>query len=130
MLACLIDSYDVTGKSISNHFGCVHDSLLIVFFFFITCDWLLNAIIVSRLICDSESFKMELILDINSQLYPVDGGDKFRLMLASTLREDGVADDGEYNPLGINGPNKADNFEYVMYGKIYRLEGDEDSARM
>ncbi|RDD44481.1 DNA-directed RNA polymerases I, II, and III subunit RPABC3 [Trichoplax sp. H2] len=85
---------------------------------------------VSRLICDSESFKMELILDINSQLYPVEDGDKFRLMLASTLREDGIADDGEYNPLGVNGPNKADNFEYVMYGKIYRLEGDEDSAKI
>ena len=44
---------------------------------------------VSRLHCDSESFKMELILDVNSQIYPVDLGDKFRLSLVTTLREDG-----------------------------------------
>lgn len=44
---------------------------------------------VSRLHCESESFKMDLILDINSWLYPMDLGDKFRLVLATTLREDG-----------------------------------------
>ena len=33
---------------------------------------------------------MELILDVNTQVYPVDLGDKFRLALVSTLREDGV----------------------------------------
>ena len=30
---------------------------------------------VSRLHCESESFKMELILDVNTQLYPVDLGE-------------------------------------------------------
>lgn len=44
---------------------------------------------VSRLHCESESFKMDLILDINSWLYPMELGDKFRLVLATTLREDG-----------------------------------------
>lgn len=28
----------------------------------------------------------------------VDKGDKFRLVIASTLYEDGTPDDGEYNP--------------------------------
>ena len=44
---------------------------------------------VSRLHCESESFKMDLILDINCWIYPMDLGDKFRLVLASSLREDG-----------------------------------------
>lgn len=44
---------------------------------------------VSRLHCESESFKMDLILDINSWLYPMELGDKFRLVLATTLYEDG-----------------------------------------
>lgn len=35
---------------------------------------------VSRLHCESESFKMDLILDINSWLYPMELGDKFRLV--------------------------------------------------
>lgn len=44
---------------------------------------------VSRLHCESESFKMDLILDINSWIYPMELGDKFRLVLATTLKEDG-----------------------------------------
>lgn len=79
---------------------------------------------VSRLHCESESFKMDLILDINSWVYPMELGDKFRLVLATTLREDGYPDSGEYNPIEAE-DSRADSFEYVMYGKIYRIEGDE-----
>merc|ERR1719213_787366 len=49
----------------------------------------------------------------------MDFGDKFRLVLASSLREDGYADQGEWSPLD-SGPSRADSFEYVMHGKIYR----------
>lgn len=83
-----------------------------------------NFVEVSRLHCESESFKMDLILDVNIMLYPVDLGDKFRLVIATTLREDGYPDDGDYNPADT-GPSRADSFEYVMYGKIYRIEGDD-----
>ena len=31
---------------------------------------------------------------------------------------------GEWNPLD-QGSSRADSFEYVMHGKIYRIEGDE-----
>ena len=41
---------------------------------------------VSRLHCESESFKMDLILDVNCWIYPMDLADKFRLVLASSLR--------------------------------------------
>ena len=57
-------------------------------------------LIVSRLFCESESFKMDLILDVNTQLYPVSLGDKFRLQLTTSLREDGVPDDGDYLAMG------------------------------
>nr|XP_009940111.1 PREDICTED: DNA-directed RNA polymerases I, II, and III subunit RPABC3 [Opisthocomus hoazin] len=53
--------------------------------------------------------------------------DKFRLVIASTLYEDGTLDDGEYNPTDDR-PSRADQFEYVMYGKVYRIEGDETST--
>ncbi|RWS08001.1 DNA-directed RNA polymerases I: II: and III subunit RPABC3-like protein [Dinothrombium tinctorium] len=109
---------------------------------------------VSRLHCESESFKMDLILDVNSQIYPVELGkcrietkhalrvcvcvafaehvlsaaiarcDKFRLVVASTLREDGYPDDGEWNPHEASS-SRADSFEYVMYGRIYKIEGDD-----
>ncbi|CAL4060138.1 unnamed protein product, partial [Meganyctiphanes norvegica] len=81
---------------------------------------------VSRLHCESESFKMDLILDINDWIYPMALNDKFRLVLATTLREDGYPTDGpDFNPLDV-GPSRADPFDYVMYGKIYRIEGDDN----
>ncbi|XP_011876335.1 PREDICTED: DNA-directed RNA polymerases I, II, and III subunit RPABC3 isoform X2 [Vollenhovia emeryi] len=80
---------------------------------------------VSRLHCESESFKMDLILDINSWLYPMELGDKFRLVLATTLREDGYPDGNEWSPMEQEGGSRADSFEYVMSGKVYRIEGDE-----
>ena len=82
---------------------------------------------MSRLHCESESFKMDLILDVNIQIYPVDLGDKFRLVLASTLREDGAPDEGEYQPMD-NMPSRADQFEYVMYGKTYRIDEEGSSV--
>merc|ERR1719239_810754 len=55
--------------------------------------------------------------------------DKFRLVLAQTLREDGYPTDGpNYNPLENTGPSRADPFDYVMYGKVCRLEGDEGES--
>jgi DNA-directed RNA polymerase I, II, and III subunit RPABC3 len=50
-------------------------------------------------------------------------GDKFRLMIASSYR-DGEPDDGEFNATDTR-PSRADSFEYVMYGKVYRIEGDD-----
>ncbi|PAA79824.1 hypothetical protein BOX15_Mlig022163g8, partial [Macrostomum lignano] len=90
---------------------------------------------VSRLFCESESFKMDLILDVNTMVYPVQLGEKFRLVIASSLREDGLVDDGEFDPLmwqdgsggGGGSRSRADQFEYVMYGKVYRLEGEGSS---
>lgn len=52
-------------------------------------------------------------------------GDKFRLVLATTLREDGFPDEPDYTPLDDGQPSRADSFEYVMFGKVYRIEGDE-----
>lgn len=56
-------------------------------------------------------------------------GDKFRLVLATTLREDGYPDAGDWNPAGLESESsRADSFEYVMSGKVYRLEGDESTV--
>ncbi|KAI6186845.1 DNA-directed RNA polymerases I, II, and III subunit RPABC3 [Aphelenchoides besseyi] len=78
---------------------------------------------VSRLFCNSENFKTEVILDVNTQLYPMNIGEKFRLALAFTLRDDGLADEGEYDQNGQSALMKI--FQYIMYGRIYRVEGEE-----
>ncbi|KAK9508999.1 hypothetical protein O3M35_006421 [Rhynocoris fuscipes] len=81
---------------------------------------------VSRLHCESESFKMDLILDVNTWLYPMELGDKFRLVLTTTLYENGYPDNPEWVPLESE-TTRADSFEYVMYGKLYRIEGDDNA---
>ena len=53
-------------------------------------------------------------------------GDKFRMVIATSLHEDGMLDDGEYDPTDST-PSRADSFEYVTYGKVYRIEGDEST---
>ncbi len=53
--------------------------------------------------------------------------DKFRLKICTTLREDGKPDTGEFNQHD-NAPSRADQFEYVMYGQVYRIEGDESGT--
>ncbi|KAI6230726.1 DNA-directed RNA polymerases I, II, and III subunit RPABC3 [Aphelenchoides fujianensis] len=78
---------------------------------------------VSRLFCNSENFKTEVIIDINTQLYPMNIGEKFRLGLAFTLRDDGLADEGEYDQSGQSALMKV--FSYIMHGRIYRVEGEE-----
>jgi len=54
------------------------------------------------------------------------------MVIATTLNEDGTPADNEYSSMDM-GPSRADSFEYVMYGKVYRLDGDDttsDSSRL
>uniref|UniRef100_A0A8C4RYY1 RNA polymerase II, I and III subunit H n=1 Tax=Erpetoichthys calabaricus TaxID=27687 RepID=A0A8C4RYY1_ERPCA len=69
-----------------------------------------------QLHCESESFKMDLILDVNIHIYP------FCLVIAN-----GTPDDREYNPTDEQA-SRADQLDYVMNGKVYRIEGDETST--
>ena len=52
-------------------------------------------------------------------------------MIATTLKEDGYPGDSEWDPRLMT--SRMESFEYIMYGKIYRIEGDDgpgDSARL
>ncbi|KAJ2386703.1 DNA-directed RNA polymerases I, II, and III subunit RPABC3 [Coemansia sp. RSA 2559] len=91
---------------------------------------------ISRIDGRSQTHDMSLILDINSELYPLDAGDKFKLTLASTLSlSDGGKDaaafgKGEANWRSyINGDERslADDYDYVMFGRVYRYDDDSVS---
>eukprot|EP00899_Mesostigma_viride_P015092 jgi/Mesvir1/23584/Mv18275-RA.1 len=81
---------------------------------------------VSRLKCRSEYYEMELLLDVNTSIYPVEVGDKFSLALSSTLRLDGAPDERVYDQSG--NPSLADKYEYVMYGKLFKYQDDGTSG--
>lgn len=77
---------------------------------------------VSRIDGRSQTHDMNLILDINSELYSLDAGDKFKLTLASSLSEH-TKDTGNWRSY-INGDERslADDYDYVMFGRVYRYD--------
>lgn len=74
---------------------------------------------VTRVEAKSEKFDMFMNLDVNTDVYPMKEGEKFSMALSSTLNEDGTPDTGYYTP--VNRKTLADNYEYVMQGKLYRI---------
>ncbi|KAJ1964772.1 DNA-directed RNA polymerases I, II, and III subunit RPABC3 [Dipsacomyces acuminosporus] len=92
---------------------------------------------VSRIDARSQTHDMSLILDINSELYPLDAGDKFKLTLASSLsltdaKEAASFGKGEANWRSyVNGDERslADDFDYVMFGRVYRYD-DASGAKV
>jgi hypothetical protein len=77
---------------------------------------------VSRYKCHSALSEMDIEVDINTDLYPLQIGDRFKLALASTLDPRGRPDDGTYGAdfLSMKG-SLMDRYDYVMHGKIYKV---------
>lgn len=88
---------------------------------------------VSRFMCKSDLYEMELTLDVNVDVYPLENGQKFSLALASTLHPDGKPDEGHFDQTlqweGHPGrPSLMDDYEYVMHGKLFKFGDDHSSG--
>ncbi|KAJ3225702.1 DNA-directed RNA polymerases I, II, and III subunit RPABC3 [Chytriomyces hyalinus] len=85
---------------------------------------------VSRLNATSEAADTEIILDINTEIYPIKISDKFTLTLATSLSLDAVAaapsttasKKETWRDTSSSGKSLADDYEYVMYGKVYKYD--------
>ena len=55
--------------------------------------------VVTRIEAKSEQFDMYMQLDVNTDIYPLHEGDKFMMVLASTLNLDGTPDTGYFTPV-------------------------------
>ncbi|ETO33132.1 hypothetical protein RFI_03973, partial [Reticulomyxa filosa] len=80
---------------------------------------------VSRLECRAEEQEdVTLRLDYNCEIYRLEINNKFNFSLRTSLSDDTTVDvvsqSAEYDQSGD--PSKADSYEYVMYGKIFRVE--------
>jgi len=76
---------------------------------------------VSRVRGHSDFFGMDMLLDINVDIYPVKVGQKYKLMLASTLNLDGSSMAGHYDKkLSNASASLMDEYEYVMHGKVFK----------
>ncbi|KAH9944473.1 RNA polymerase [Epithele typhae] len=89
---------------------------------------------VSRLYAHSKNYDMDLTLDYNVELFPLHDKQTFALALASSLSrapqaagaEDEDKDRDVWRPDAKGRRGLDDDYEYVMYGKVYRF--DEGSA--
>ena len=75
---------------------------------------------VSRLACKSSTYEMELIFDVQTELYPMKKREKFNFAIARTLDMSGADDSGVYNQSGE--PSLLDKYDYCMHGTVYRYE--------
>lgn len=56
-------------------------------------------LVVSRIEAKSTNCDMYMLLDVNTEIYPMRVGDKFTMALANTLNLDGTPDSGYYAPV-------------------------------
>jgi len=89
---------------------------------------------VSRLLAESRNYSMALTLDYNSEIYPLDVGQNVVLALASSLaREPAGTQDAAtvaeedrdrdvWRPDGKGRRGFEDEYDYVMYGRVYRFD--------
>ncbi|KAI8926414.1 RNA polymerase [Entophlyctis helioformis] len=80
---------------------------------------------VSRIIATSENVDMEVTLDVNTEIYPLRAAEKFTLALATSLALDGAPVDASKKEPWRDYSNQktlADDYEYVMYGKVYKYD--------
>ncbi|KAI8571595.1 hypothetical protein RHMOL_Rhmol01G0132100 [Rhododendron molle] len=68
---------------------------------------------------DQQQFFMQL--DVNTDIYKLNVGDKFNMVLAATLNLDGTPDSGYFTQPQGGRQSLADKFDYVMHGKLYKI---------
>lgn len=86
---------------------------------------------VSRLKGVSEDQSVDLTLDINHELFPVEQGERLTIVLANTIRLDGVKEDakaGWRDVQRLKEATMADMYDYVCHGKVYRVTGEESNG--
>ncbi|KAH3742807.1 RNA polymerase II core subunit [Pelomyxa schiedti] len=85
---------------------------------------------VSRCIfeTDDEAKKIALHMDINVDVYPVEIGALYSIVIAHTLALDGTVETS-YDP-SADKPSLADRYDYVMYGKIFKWVEDPHGTRV
>ena len=82
---------------------------------------------VNRIQGTGTTFECDLLLDINCEIYNLKEYEKFTLVLASTLHLDGSPAD-HFSYTTSNEPTLADNYEYVMHGRVFDRSYKKDGT--
>jgi len=75
---------------------------------------------------DDQNADTACMLDVNTELYPIEVDDRLTLAIALSLNLDGSKDDSKgWRNVGRGEATLADEYDYVMHGKIYRFDEGE-----
>ena len=91
--------------------------------------------LVSRIAARSQVNRLEIELDVNTDIYPMAQNEFYKLVLASSVNADGSDnfDIIQYENQGsASGGMGAliDQYEYVMHGKIFKYQLDDQQRNM
>jgi DNA-directed RNA polymerase I, II, and III subunit RPABC3 len=80
----------------------------------------------------STSQDIKLTLDINKELFPVKSNDSLTVVLASSLGNESsmLTSNGSWRPPKPEDRSLADDYDYVMYGTVYKFEENEGNDKM
>ncbi|EER35789.1 DNA-directed RNA polymerases I [Candida tropicalis MYA-3404] len=80
----------------------------------------------------STSKDITITLDINSELFPVQNNDSLTITLASSLGNEAsmITSNGSWRPPKADDRSLADDYDYVMYGTVYKFEESSDTDKM
>ncbi|KIY45405.1 RNA polymerase I [Fistulina hepatica ATCC 64428] len=94
---------------------------------------------VSRLYAHSKNYEMDMTLDVNIELFVIYDNQSFAMTLASSLTESvpGETANAEekdrdiWRPDGKGRRGLEEQYDYVMYGKVYKFESnDKDNSEI
>ncbi|KAM1074196.1 hypothetical protein FF1_019230 [Malus domestica] len=74
---------------------------------------------VSRIVAQSEKHDVLLLLDVNTEIYPMHVKEKFLMVLSPTLEWTGAPVTGKRGQ--VEQKSLADKFEYIMHGLLYKM---------
>ncbi|KAI5962210.1 RPB8 [Candida pseudojiufengensis] len=77
----------------------------------------------------STSKDINITLDINSELFPVKENDSLTITLASSLGNESsmITSNGSWRPPKPDDRSLADDYDYVMYGTVYKFEESSEN---
>lgn len=75
---------------------------------------------------------IKITLDINSELFPVKANDSLTIVLASILGNESsmLTSNGSWRPPKNDDRSLADDYDYVMYGTVYKFEENSGDDKM
>jgi len=89
---------------------------------------------VSRIGASSQVNRLEIEMDVNTDIYEMHTGEFYKLVLATSVNADGSDnfDVIQYENAGSQGGMGAliDQYDYVMHGKIFKYQLSDDQKNM